>query len=90
MDPYYGKLNPATYMPDGVEPSGSANFSKLAINDIVGDYEKMIVEFQDGTTQELPRSEMVGVTEFKFDKPVTAIKFVRPEKETKSSEWSVV
>lgn len=86
MDPYYGKLNTATYMPDGVEPSGSANFSKLTINDIVGDYEKIIVEFQDGSSQELPRSEMVGITEFKFDKPVTIIKFIRTEKKLKSSE----
>jgi hypothetical protein len=45
-------------------PSGSSNYSKLSINEIVGDYEKMIVEFQDGTTQELSMATLVGVTEF--------------------------
>jgi hypothetical protein len=59
-------------------PSGSSNYSKLSINEIVGDYEKMIVEFQDGTTQELSMATLVGVTEFKFDKPAIAIQFVGP------------
>lgn len=60
--------------------SGHANFSKLLINDIVGEYEKMIVEFEDGTIEEFPFSAMAGVTEFKFEKPAKEIKFIPIQK----------
>lgn len=65
-------------MNDDQPRSGHANYSKLQINELVDDYETIIVEFTDGTSQEIPRSTMIGVTELKFDKPAKVIKFVRP------------